>query len=275
MAARGRNAADVLVLFDVDDTLTAPRKPVTPEMLEFMRQLRQHVALGVVGGSDLAKITEQLGKSGLEPIQSIFTDYDYVFSENGLVAHKNGELIGTQALNNDRPVVLHSLQSLKSFLGDDKLKEIINFTLHYIADLDIPIKTGTFIELRNGMINVSPIGRNCSQEERDEFEKYDKVHNIRPKMVSVLRERFTHLNLTFSIGGQISFDVFPQGWDKTYCLRYLEEFQEIHFFGDKTYKLPALMTRYNNAEISSWLSTYTSTPESTVNYYSLLACNKK
>jgi len=28
------------------------------------------VALGVVGGSDLAKITEQLGKSGLEPIQS-------------------------------------------------------------------------------------------------------------------------------------------------------------------------------------------------------------
>lgn len=31
--------------------------------------------------------------------------------------------------------------------------------------------------------------------------------------------------------------VFPQGWDKTYCLRYLEEFQEIHFFGDKTYKV--------------------------------------
>jgi len=32
------------------------------------------------------------------------------------------------------------LQSLKSFLGEDKLKEFINFTLHYIADLDIPIK---------------------------------------------------------------------------------------------------------------------------------------
>ena len=26
-----------------------------------------------------------------------------------------------------------------------------------------------------GMLNVSPIGRNCSQEERDEFERYDKV----------------------------------------------------------------------------------------------------
>lgn len=104
------------------------------------------------------------------------------------------------------------------------LQELINFTLHYIADLDIPIKRlaevdviiffiiicdllhyniiiffvvrfsdpsnlcnlsyvliisrGTFIEFRSGMVNVSPIGRNCSQEERDEFEKYDKVHKL-------------------------------------------------------------------------------------------------
>ena len=35
--------------------------------------------------------------------------------------------------------------------------------------------TEDFIEYRNGMINVSPIGRNCSQEERDAFEIYDKV----------------------------------------------------------------------------------------------------
>lgn len=25
-----------------------------------------------------------------------------------------------------------------------------------------------------------------------------------------------------SPGGQISFDVFPKGWDKTFCLRYVE-----------------------------------------------------
>ncbi|KAF7041658.1 hypothetical protein CFC21_051423 [Triticum aestivum] len=153
------------------------------------------------------------------------------------VAHKDGKLIGTQ--------------SLKTYLGDDQLKEFINYTLHYIADLDIPIKRGTFIEFRSGMINVSPIGRNCSQEERDDFEKYDKVHNVQPTMVSVLREKFAHLNLTFSIGGQISFDVFPQGWDKTYCLRYLNEFKEIHFFGDKTYKLPAPTTRCSSADLSS------------------------
>ena len=35
-------------------------------------------------------------------------------------------------------------------------------------------------------------------------------------------------------GGQISFDVFPEGWDKTYCLRHIEGYEDIHFFGDKT-----------------------------------------
>lgn len=34
---------------------------------------------------------------------------------------------------------------------------------------------GTFIEFRTGMLNISPVGRNCSQEERDAFEIYDKA----------------------------------------------------------------------------------------------------
>lgn len=39
----------------------------------------------------------------------------------------------------------------------------------------------------------------------------------------------------FSAGGQISFDVFPDGWDKRYCLELIEkDHTSIHFFGDKT-----------------------------------------
>ncbi|CAL5331020.1 unnamed protein product [Camellia sinensis] len=75
----------------------------------------------------------------------IINDYDYVCAQNGLVAYKDGKLIGTQ--------------SLRSYLGEEKLKE-----------------------------------------ERDEFEKYDK----------------------------------------TYCLRYVDDFHEIHFFGDRTYKVTSL-----------------------------------
>mmetsp|Transcript_7876 Transcript_7876/g.14699 ORF Transcript_7876/g.14699 Transcript_7876/m.14699 type:complete len:242 (-) Transcript_7876:57-782(-) len=205
-----------LVLFDVDGTLTEPRKKAGEEMLSFLQELRKTLPVGIVGGSDLKKIKEQLGDDAE-------TAYDYLFSENGLVAHKAGKLLATQ--------------SLKAFLGEDKLKQFINFTLKEIADIDIPVKRGTFIEFRNGMLNVSPIGRNCSQEERDAFEQYDHVHGIRKDLVQKLQTKFADFGLTFSVGGQISFDVFPKGWDKTFCLQFVEsDFDEIHFFGDKTYK---------------------------------------
>merc|ERR1712070_608037 len=130
-------------------------------------------------------------------------------------------------------------------LGEEKLKKLINWILRYFADLDIPVKRGTFIEFRQGMLNVSPIGRNCSREERNDFEKFDMEHSIRANMVAELKKEFADYNLTHSIGGQISFDVFPQGWDKTYCLQHVEneknmpdgvEYKTIHFFGDKTYQ---------------------------------------
>merc|ERR1712154_209484 len=88
----------------------------------------------------------------------------------------------------------------------------------HIAGLKLPKKRGTFIEFRSGMINVSPVGRNCSQEERIEFFEFDKKHQVREKMIAEFRRQLPELakRLQCSIGGQISFDVFPHGWDKTY-----------------------------------------------------------
>ena len=206
----------VLALFDVDGTLTEPRKVVSPETLTFLAELRTKIAIGVVGGSDLVKQKEQLGDSP--------TLFDWCFAENGLLAHKDGAVIGQT--------------SIVGHLGEDGLKKLINWILAYLANLDIPVKRGTFIEFRQGMLNVSPIGRNCSREERNEFEKFDLANKVRETMVAKMRIEFEDLKLTYSIGGQISFDVFPQGWDKTYCLKYLPEsdFDEIHFFGDKTFE---------------------------------------
>lgn len=205
------------MLFDVDGTLTAARKTVTPEMLSMLKNLREKVVIGFVGGSDLAKQKEQLGEDVLDL-------FDFSFSENGLTAYRMGKELASQ--------------SFIKYIGEDKYKKLANFILRYIADLDIPIKRGTFIEFRNGMINVSPIGRNCSHPERAEFEIFDLKHNIRQTMVAALKKEFPDYNLTYSIGGQISFDVFPTGWDKTYSLRHVEKegFSTIHFFGDKTYE---------------------------------------
>merc|ERR1711972_958942 len=206
----------IIALFDVDGTLTEPRKVVSPETVEYLKKLREKIVVGVVGGSDLAKQKEQLGDSP--------NMFDYCFSENGLLAYKDGAKIGET--------------SIVSHLGEDNLKRIINWALRYMADLDIPVKRGTFVEFRQGMLNLSPIGRNCSREERNEFEKFDLEHKIRQTMVAKMKEEFADLNLTYSIGGQISFDLFPTGWDKTYCLKYLDAkaFDEIHFFGAKTFE---------------------------------------
>jgi phosphomannomutase len=221
-----REIKNTIVLFDVDGTLTPARLSASPEILDILARLRQKVAIGFVGGSDLVKQQEQLGSQSV----NVTTLFDFCFAENGLTAYRLGEQLASN--------------SFIKWIGEDQYKELVRFILHYIADLDIPIKRGTFIEFRNGMINVSPVGRNASTQERNDYEKYDKEHNIRKDFVEKLRERFGHLGLTFSIGGQISFDVFPKGWDKTYCLQHLEneakrpggvEYTTIHFFGDKTF----------------------------------------
>ena len=236
---------NILVLFDVDGTLTPSRKAVTPATTAFLAELRGRVTTGMVGGSDLPKQLEQLGEGVLHM-------FDYVFPENGLKAFKDGALIGQT--------------SFLEKLGEERLKALVNFVLGYLSTLDIPKKRGTFIEFRTGMLNVSPIGRNCSQAERDEFEAYDAQHKVRATMIAALQAKFPDYNLKYSIGGQISFDVFPvvrgaagaaqaraplslihthahthtllQGWDKTFCLKYVEAagFDEIHFFGDKTFE---------------------------------------
>jgi phosphomannomutase len=199
-------------------------------MLATLTLLRQKCAIGFVGGSNLPKQQEQLGDPAHVNVVDMF---DFCFAENGLTAYRLGKELPSQ--------------SFIGWLGDDKYKKLVKFTLQWIIDnvVDvIPVVRGTFIEFRNGMINVSPVGRNASTQERNDYEKFDKEHNIRPKFIEALKKEFPDYDLTYSIGGQISFDVFPNGWNKTYCLRHVEaeaeqpdgiKYETIHFFGDKVF----------------------------------------
>lgn len=217
MSFTDREQPKTICLFDVDGTLTPARLTVSPEMKQLLQDLRKKCVIGFVGGSDFSKQLEQLGTDVLE-------NFDYCFSENGLTAYKLGKPLAAQSFIN--------------WIGEEKYNQLSKFILKYLSELDLPFRRGTFIEFRKGMINVSPVGRNCTTEERNEYEKFDLPNNIRKNMVAALKEEFKDLALTYSIGGQISFDVFPTGWDKTYCLRHIEDegFDTIHFFGDKAYE---------------------------------------
>lgn len=151
---------------------------VSPEMLQLLSQLRHKVAIGFVGGSDLAKQQEQLGTASI-PVTTLF---DFCFAENGLTAYRMGQ-----------PLASHSFIK---WIGEDNYKKLVKFILHYIADLEIPVKRGTFIEFRNGMINVSPIGRNASVQERQDYEKFDLEHKIRVQFIEEIKKNFPDLGLT-------------------------------------------------------------------------------
>lgn len=212
---------EILLLFDVDGTLTQPRSNVEPEFEKFLYEhIKPRATIGIVGGSDLEKMFEQLNGRG------ILKHFDYVFPENGLVQIENGVEVGKK--------------SLQQHLGEETLQRFINFVLRYLSETKLPFKRGTFVEFRNGMMNVCPIGRQCTREERFVFNQYDNEHHVREKMIEALRKEFSDIDLTYSIGGQISFDVFPNGWDKTFALRHVtkpgKNYKEIHFFGDKTEK---------------------------------------
>jgi phosphomannomutase len=117
---------------------TNTTKFVTPQMLQILSELRHKCAIGFVGGSNLAKQQEQLG--GPVDVTSLF---DFCFAENGLTAIRMGEVLASQ--------------SFIGWIGEDRYKALVKWyvtytlckvsltyrcrILHYIADLDIPIKS--------------------------------------------------------------------------------------------------------------------------------------
>ena len=92
--------------------------------MEFMLKLNEKITVGIVGGSDLPKQEEQLG----EGVTDLFP---YNFSQNGLVAYKNGELL--------------EMQTISKFLGEDNVKKIVNWVMRYLCDVDMPVKVRTVL----------------------------------------------------------------------------------------------------------------------------------
>jgi len=109
----------VIAMFDVDGTLTIPRGEVTTEMMAFMKELSKKVTVGIVGGSDLPKQEEQLG-------DGIVNVFPYNFSQNGLVAYKDGKLL--------------EIQTISKHLGEGNVKKIVNWVMKYLCEVDIPVK---------------------------------------------------------------------------------------------------------------------------------------
>ena len=204
---------DKIFIFDVDGTLTPSRLPMTNKFENFFKKWTKKNTFYLVTGSDLPKLQEQM--NGLEiHSNGIFTCCGNQFWESDPAVHpKHCDLI----YDNKFEMTTKLKNSLKVMLMSSQYKH----------------RYGNHIEDRGSMVNFSIVGRNCTQEQREEYYKWDKEKSERKKISIFLKHKFPELDAV--IGGQISIDIYPKGNDKSQVLEHIERNHskgKIIFIGD-------------------------------------------
>ena len=223
-----------MILFDIDGTLAVPAQKACDEMIELLAELRKSYTIGTVGAAEKDKQEGQLHGD-------IIGKFDFVFSENGVHAFRDAVQIHSKSMSEHMgPENWATFEAgLEDILAENKAEA------EGLLGLASPGTTfdgrGTFVQKRRCTVNVTPIGRTpaLSKEERSAYDALDKEAGLRRKIVDAIHERFgpaTPYQVVASVGGQIGLDLAPLGWDKTFCLRFVDEaeFDTVHFFGDKT-----------------------------------------
>jgi phosphomannomutase len=222
---------NTLVLFDVDGTLTEARQSIEKNVLLALRELARHAEIAFLTGSDLEYIKEQLWpvlndpivRSNCHLLPCNGTKYYIPHAEESLLFHE-----------------IHNV-SMLDHIGKDNFNKILSALCVLQAELvqnveyDLPL-SGHFIQNRESMINWCPIGRNASQEQREKFVYLDRLHKIRNKYFDTLSiyMKEDDLEVTVKMGGNTSFDIYPNGWDKTYALSHFEQAEwDFWFVGDR------------------------------------------
>jgi len=210
-----------IVLFDLDGTLTPPRQGITKENLEKLTELSAFARVGIVTGSTLDYVKEQVPldvfEHGVEALPCNGTEHwRYV---NG---HWQSVAVPKSMMNflgrewRDLHLILSKLQQ--------EVMENVK---------DIPL-TGNFVSARSSMLNWCPIGREADRASRTWFESFDARNNFREGILALLKLRLMKLQtpLVAKLGGSTSFDIYPVGWDKTYALNHFPD-DTVWFIGDR------------------------------------------
>lgn len=193
-------------IFDVDNTLTPPRKKILDEHIKLLNHLISKYNVYLVSGSDYEKLKSQL------PID-ILNKCAGIFSCLGNCYHVGEEL---------------KYKNIFLELNQPELRQDIQ---KFILNSKTPLKTGNHIEERIGMLNVSSVGRNASIPEREIYNKFDLIEQERKIFVDFLKSKYS--NLDVSVGGEISIDISVKGFNKSQILKHINHTNNLIFFGDR------------------------------------------
>lgn len=219
-------------IFDVDGTLTPSRLKMDEEFQIFFRKWIEDKSVYLLTGSDHEKTIEQVGVS-------IWKEVTEAHQCGGNVVFREGELIEE---SDWRPSngLLATCQNL------------IDISKYHI-------KAGNHIETRVGLLNISVVGRDCTQEQRLAYNEWDNAHHEREFICKSITTMFPELEAT--AGGQISVDIHEYGKNKSQIREKLQG--TIHFFGDKTmeggndYPIASILGEPDKVfQVDDWEHTY-------------------
>ena len=230
-------------MFDVDGTLTPSRQVMSQQFDNFMFRWGHRNNFWLVSGSDLEKMKEQVPEHILDLAEGLFCC-------GGNQLYVNGELI----YENKFKVP----ETLLTYLGEE------------LRMTDYPVKAGNHIEDRGSMLNFSIVGRNCTQNQREDYYRYDNLTGERKRISKYIREQWKDIDAV--IGGQISIDIVPKGFDKSQIMKHIDETYkkrnvddcEYIFYGDRTeeggndYPLAQLLESRSDGrvhKVENWLDT--------------------
>tara|TARA_A100001201_G_C4069937_1_gene195459 strand:+ start:536 stop:1246 length:711 start_codon:yes stop_codon:yes gene_type:complete len=197
-------------LFDVDGTLTPSRKKIDKGFLWFFYKwvlYQQSIdnKIFFVTGSDKDKTIEQVGKN-------LWLKIDGSYQSCGNELYVSGNLIKQSNWMMDASLHLDII-------------DLIRDSIWYG-------RSSNNIEERVGMVNISTIGRGANAELRKQYYEWDKENKERESIANELS--YIYKDLEFSIGGEISIDIYPKGKNKSQVLQDMKG-QSV-FFGDRCSK---------------------------------------
>ena len=207
-----------IIMFDMDGTLTPDSSSIQPDMIESLKKLKNKgYRIGIVTGATHEKILKNVPEEHREL-------FDYLFSENGMhsLNTKTGEI---------------KLLKIMDFLGKEDHDRLVSWMDDYLLNYPFPYKADMNVSIRDCSLSVSPLGKKNYKQYEDEFVAVNVDNCILKENIERIKAEFPDLaqKLDFAVGNATSFDIVPKGNSKSFCLQFLTDYKEVHFFGDKVF----------------------------------------